>query len=116
VRGMEVGGGSARSPLSQVHPAKRTEAPSQIRARTLKIVIPRSDAFYTPHRLESTPCLSLLLSSQGVLAGPMAKSENEFGACRVYGDPTLATREKGALVVEAMVDFLVRTLNGLSAR
>jgi creatinine amidohydrolase len=32
-----------------------------------------------------------------------------------YGDPTLATREKGQIVVEGMVDFLVTQVESLSA-
>src|SRR4030095_13753927 len=103
---MGIGGGSARSPLSQVHPAKRTEAPSQIRARTLKIVIPRNDVFYTPHRPEATTCLSLLWSSQR-------------GACWPNGEIGKGIRDvpripRSPLLADVPVDGILEQIAGLA--
>jgi creatinine amidohydrolase len=44
---------------------------------------------------------------------PHLEATGELAATGVYGDPTLATREKGRAIVEAMVDGILREIQDL---
>lgn len=50
----------------------------------------------------------------GLTRDPKAET-GVFSPTGAYGDPTLATREKGQLMVEGMVDYLVREVDALSS-
>jgi len=52
--------------------------------------------------------------SGGLRRDPKAET-GVYSPTGVYGDPTLATREKGQLLVEGMVEFLVREVEALSS-
>jgi creatinine amidohydrolase len=44
---------------------------------------------------------------------PHLAASGELAATGVYGDPTLATREKGEAIVEAMVRGILQEVDGL---
>jgi creatinine amidohydrolase len=53
------------------------------------------------------------LDGKGLTRDPWNLEAGVFSATGVYGDPTLATREKGRAIVEATVKLIVKEIEGL---
>jgi creatinine amidohydrolase/Fe(II)-dependent formamide hydrolase-like protein len=44
---------------------------------------------------------------RGLTSDPKSQAEGVYSASGVYGDPTLASVEKGEAIVEAMIQYIV---------